>query len=233
MSSESIAETLEACTSRCKSMDAPLNERLAVFADEVKRLAPGFTEIVERMVGRLKAAGAGENAPNVGEVLPPFVLPDEGGSLVALDSLLERASTVVAFHRGHWCPYCRINADSLAKIHPEVLDAGGQMVVITPEIAKFNRQLKEEVAADFPILTDLDCGYALELKLAVKINDEKRGAMQSAGWDISPFQDNSNWILPIPATFVLGRDSIIKARFVDPDYRKRMDIDALISALKH
>jgi peroxiredoxin len=232
LTSESLAESLERCTLRCKEMDAPLNERLAVFADEVQRLAPDFTAIVERMVGRLKAAGAGENAPNVGDVMPSFVLPDENGHLVALDSLIENGNTVVAFHRGHWCPYCRINADSLAKIHPEVLVAGGQMVVITPEIAKFNRQLKEEVTAGFPILTDLDCGYALELKLAIKINDEKRNAMQTAGWDISPFQDNSDWILPIPATFVIGRDGVIKARFVDPDYRKRMDIDELISALK-
>ena len=87
-------------------------------------------------------------------------------------------------------------------------------------------------AASFPILTDLDCGYALELKLAIKINDEKRNAMTSSGWDIAPFQDNDNWILPIPATFVIGGDGVIKARFVDPDYRRRMEIDDLLGALK-
>ena len=39
-------------------------------------------------------------------------------------------------------------------------------------------------------------------------------------------------MLPIPATFVVGRDGRIKARFVDPDYRKRMAIEELIAALK-
>jgi hypothetical protein len=39
-------------------------------------------------------------------------------------------------------------------------------------------------------------------------------------------------LLPIPATFVVGKDGRIKARFVDPDYRKRAAIDALIDALK-
>ena len=69
------------------------------------------------------------------------------------------------------------------------------------EIAKYNSKLKRESGAEFSILTALDCGYALELKLAIKINDEKRNAMTSSGWDFSPFHDNSNWILPIPATF--------------------------------
>ena len=36
----------------------------------------------------------------------------------------------------------------------------------------------------------------------------------------------------IPATFVVGKDGRIKARFVDPDYRKRMTVDELLEALK-
>ena len=68
--------------------------------------------------------------------------------------------------------------------------------------------------------------------MAIKINDEKRNAMTSSGWDIAPFQDNDNWILPIPATFVIGSDGLVKARFVDPDYRKRMGIDELLEALE-
>ena len=39
-------------------------------------------------------------------------------------------------------------------------------------------------------------------------------------------------MLPIPATFVVGRDGLVKARFVDSDFRKRMEIDDLIAALK-
>ncbi len=105
-------------------------------------------------------------------------------------------------------------------------------MVITPEVQRYNKRLKAEAGAGFPILTDLDCGYALDIQLAIRINDEKRAAMTSAGWDISPFQDNDNWILPIPATFVVGEDGLVKARFVDPDYRKRMAIDELIAALQ-
>ena len=46
------------------------------------------------------------------------------------------------------------------------------------------------------------------------------------------FHGNDGWVLPIPATFVVGRDGLVKARFVDPDFRKRMEVDDLIAALK-
>jgi peroxiredoxin len=50
--------------------------------------------------------------------------------------------------------------------------------------------------------------------------------------DIAKFQGNESWMLPIPATFVVGRNGRISARFVDPDYRKRMAIDDLAAALR-
>jgi peroxiredoxin len=56
--------------------------------------------------------------------------------------------------------------------------------------------------------------------------------MTGAGWDPSKSQGTENWLLPIPATFVVGTDGEVKARFVDPDYRKRMEVDDLIAALK-
>jgi peroxiredoxin len=49
---------------------------------------------------------------------------------------------------------------------------------------------------------------------------------------MASFHGNDGWVLPIPATFVVGRDGLVKARFVDPDFRKRMEINDLIAALK-
>jgi len=232
MTDPSLAEILEACTQRCREMDAPLGDRLSAFADDVRRLSPDFAEIVDGMVNRLARAGAGASAPSPGETMPSFVLPDENGRLVSLGELLQKGPVVVSFLRGHWCPYCRISADALSRIDPEIKAAGGHIVVITPEVQKYTRTLKRDAQAEFPILTDLDSGYALELGLAIRIDDDKRHAMTLSGWDISVFQDSDNWTLPIPATFVVGIDRIVKAKFVDPDYRKRMAIEDILSALR-
>ena len=79
----------------------------------------------------------------------------------------------------------------------------------------------------FPVLSDMDNGYALMLNLAFLISDEMRRAMIKAGWDFSPYQGNTNWTLPIPATFVLDRGGRVKARLPGerPRYRRHMDAE--------
>ena len=124
MTTQSFAELLEASTQRCREMDAPLSVRLQAFVDDVRSLSPTFADIVDRMVSRLKLSGAGESAPAPGERMPPFLLPDQDGHLTNLEDLLSRGPAVVSFHRGHWCPYCRLNTDARAKIEPEVAAAG-------------------------------------------------------------------------------------------------------------
>jgi peroxiredoxin len=68
--------------------------------------------------------------------------------------------------------------------------------------------------------------------LAIRLGDRVRTLYLSHGLNLERFQRSSNWFVPIPATFVVGRDGVIVARHVDPDFRKRMDIEDIIAALK-
>ena len=56
--------------------------------------------------------------------------------------------------------------------------------------------------------------------------------LTAIGRTLPDYQGNDTWMLPIPATFVVGRDGLVKARFVDPDFRRRMAVEELIAALK-
>jgi peroxiredoxin len=56
--------------------------------------------------------------------------------------------------------------------------------------------------------------------------------MISSGWDPSVSQGTDNWALPIPATFIVDTRGMVRARFVDPDYRIRMGIEDVIAALR-
>lgn len=98
-----------------------------------------------------------------------------------------------------------------------------------PETQPYAEKFKADADAPFPVLTDLDNGYALSLNLAIWLGAEIQGLLSQ---DLSNFHGNDGWVLPIPATFVIGRDGLVKARFVDPDFRKRMEIDDLLAALK-
>lgn len=233
MSSKSLVEALEEAFLDAREMDAPLNERLDAVAAAVRALSPAFAETVDALINRLQMAAAGASAPAIGEAMPPFVLPDVTRQLVSLPALLAKGPTAVAFHRGHWCPYCRLNAAALSQVQGEIKDAGGQIVVITPDRQKFASMLKSESGGPFPVLTDIDNGYALSLNLAIWCGEAMSAMIAKAGWDIPTYQGNATWMLPIPATFVIGTDGIITARYIDPDYRKRMAVEDLIEAFKH
>jgi peroxiredoxin len=232
MNSKPLSELLEEAFVQCRDMDASLAERLQAFADAVRRLGPNFQDAVDDLVARLKEHDVGETAPKPGEKMPSFVLPDERGQLVSLEKLLEEGPVAVTFHRGHWCPYCRINTRALAEAQGQIAAEGGRVAAIMPDREHFTAGLKAESDAPFPILTDFDNGYALSLNLAFWVGEEMQDLMSSAGWDVSRSQGSNTWLLPVPATFVVGTDGEVKARFVDPDYRKRMTIEDLLSALR-
>jgi peroxiredoxin len=59
--------------------------------------------------------------------MPLFVLPDETGHLVSLDTLIDKGPVAITFHRGYWCPYCRINTRALAEAQHEIAAEGGQI----------------------------------------------------------------------------------------------------------
>lgn len=232
MTARIVADDLREAFERARNLDASMSERLNMFADAVRRQHPPAAAIVDRMVNRLKEHGAGAAAPEPGEPMPPFLLPDENGRLVSLKDLLVGGPAIITFHRGHWCPYCRISINTLARAQERIEHLGARMVAIVPEREQFAAELKFDSGVRFPILIDMDNGYALTLNLAIWVGDEMEAFMTSLGRVLPEYQGNDSWMLPIPATFVVGQDGHIVARFVDPDYRKRMAVEALIACLQ-
>jgi peroxiredoxin len=232
MTEPKLSDLLEQSFARCRNLEVPLGDRLQAFANELRRLVPHFQTAVDSLVTRLAESNAGATAPKVGEPMPAFLLPDEQGRLVRLEDLLGDGPAALAFNRGHWCPYCRINIEALARAQEEVAAERRRIAAIVPDRQRFAVWLKSDAKAPFPVLTDMNNGYAMALGLAIYVGDELKQMMVSSGFDPSVSQGTDDWMLPIPATFIVGTDGIVRARFVDPDYRMRMAIEDLLAALR-
>ncbi|MFN3958816.1 MAG: peroxiredoxin-like family protein [Parvularculaceae bacterium] len=229
--SSDLVAALERATDRAVATKAPLRVRLKIIADEVRRLNDVLADAVDRFVARLQDAEAGAAAPKVGDPFPDFLLPDQGGRLVGFDTLRGDGPLVIAFLRGHWCPYCKTTAVALGEIADAATAKGARIVAITPESRKYSERLSTDADHKFPVLTDVDNGFALALNLAIWVDDDMARLIAVAGWDVPAYQTAKSWVLPIPATFIVDRLGRVAARYVNADYRTRMDVDDILAAL--
>jgi peroxiredoxin len=225
-----LVAALEDVFQTVRDNEWPLSQRLKAIADEVRTKGPDFAIAVDAFVARLEAAQAGEGAPQVGEVMPGFTMPDQDGRLVTLGEIVAQGPAVLAFHRGHWCPYCRMNMVGLAEIQDRIGQA--RIYAISAEQQAYTRRLRGESGARFPFLTDIDGGYALSINLAIWVDEFMAGLIAGAGWDIPGYQGGQAWILPVPSVFILDPNGVVRTRHVDPDYRRRMELEAIVAGVK-
>lgn len=224
-------EFAEAFAEVC-AMDAPLSERLAAYVRKLRDANSEFASAYDRLVERLAAGKSGHTAPKVGAVMPPFLLPSHAGGMVALGALLRSGPVVVSFNRGHWCTFCKLELRAFAESHEAIAAHGGRVVSIMPERQAYTRRANAEQATAVTVLTDIDNGYALSLGLVIWVGPEVQAIMSDRGACLPELQGNDGWLLPTPATFVVGRDGRIAARFVDPDFRRRQDMEQIVAVLK-
>jgi peroxiredoxin len=229
--SKSLEEALADAFQRADSLESPLEKRLEFYLGESRKLLPDLEATYDELVARLRSSQSQILIPAVGERLPDFLMSDSEGHLVELSALLRKGSLVVSFNRGPWCDYCGLELHALARAYPEIVAAGGDVVSIVPETAKYALKLQQSRRLPFRVLTDLDLAYALSLGLVFWVGDKIKDTYRRFGIDLERFQGHGGWLLPIPATLVLNHEGLIKARFVDPDFRHRMATEDILSAL--
>jgi peroxiredoxin len=209
-----------------------LNDQLSAYQEQSRSQRPDFAIAYDDLVKRLEALDRGDVGPKLGERMPPFNLPDENGRLVSLDALLRTGPVVISFNRGHWCPYCKIELRSLAASHDQIRRLGASVVAIMPETARYTAGYAHGNELPFPVLSDIDLGYALSLDLIFFVGPEVQKLYQEAGVELEEYQGHNGYFLPMAAKFIVGQDGLIKARQVNREFRERMEPEAIIAVLE-
>jgi peroxiredoxin len=114
----------------------------------------------------------------------------------------------------------------------EIAARGARVVSIMPETEEFIGKAAAKTRNAVTFLSDIDCGYALNLGLVIWLGERVRDLYLSHGLNLEMYQGSNSWFVPIPATFVVGKDGRILARHVDPDFRHRMDVEDIIATLE-
>ena len=211
------------------SMEGPLKVRLEALTKIIAIHDPEFADAYKELVAHLRAAEAGGAAPQIGAIMPSFLLSDHNGHLVGLESMLGKGPVVISFNRGHWCEYCDLELRTFAAAHVEFARHGTRVVSIMPERLEFLRRVSDRTNHTFLTLSDMDNSYAMELGLVIWLGERVQKLLSGSGLSLEKVQGNDSWFVPIPATFVLDSKGVIVARYVDPDFRTRMDVDKVLA----
>ncbi|OJJ21283.1 hypothetical protein BKI52_12025 [marine bacterium AO1-C] len=207
-----------------------LQEELQAMRE--KAASTDLFQIHETVTEDLRRTNKLANVPLVGEVAPPFSLPDEGNHLVSSISLLEKGPLIISFFRGDWCAFCNLELRALQRSLAEFQKFGASLVGISPQTVSYAHMVADRRNVQYQVLSDAGNKIADSYGLMFTMPNELRNAYKAFGVDIAQINNNpSSAEVPVPATFVVNTDGLVSYRFVDADYTKRAEPSDIIANL--
>jgi peroxiredoxin len=196
------------------------------------KASPEVLAIVKRADEELRNSGIAATAMRAGEKAPDFTSPNAVGRPYHLADGLARGPVVVTFYRGAWCPYCNLQLKMYQKILHQIHATGASLVAISPQTPDQSQATLLHNFLEYEVLSDLGNRVGRAYGLVYPLNGEMRKVYLGFGIDLSRYNGDDSWEIPLPGTFVVARNAVIRLAFVDPDYRKRLQPAELLAVLQ-
>lgn len=167
----------------------------------------------------------------VGQKAPMFKAIDQNGKTIISDEILEKEQLIVVFYRGQWCPICNKHLSHLQDNVAKFRKAGARLVAISPEIPVSIEKTVNKTKAEYSILHDVDYKIMKEYGVDFILPPKMVKKYKEYGIDLTVSNGNDDQILPVPATYVIGKDGIVKYVQYDPDYKNRSNAEEILKHL--
>ena len=210
-----------------------LADQLAAYqAGFQQRAAPERVAAMEAATADLRATGIAARALQVGAKAPDVTLPDALNRPVQLSALWQRGPLVLVFYRGGWCPYCNLELRAWQQQADALQHLGSQLVAVSPQTPDNSLSTAEKNELAFPVLSDSGLAAAQAFGIAFTMNADLVELYSRVGNDLPTLNGNGQWVLPIPATYLIDATGRISLAHVDADYRERAEPLRVLEALR-
>jgi peroxiredoxin len=210
-----------------------LTQQLADFkAGVVQRAPPERVAMMENATAQLKSSGIEQQALGVDDNVPDISLPNATGQMVSLASLWQRGFLVLTFYRGGWCPYCNLELKAWQENLDLLRSLGASLAAISPQTPDNSLSTAEKNQLLYPVLSDTHLQAATAFGIAFEMPQELIELYRSIGNDLPVLNGNGRWALPLPATYVIGRDGRVLYAHIEADYRERAEPSEVIAAVR-
>lgn len=162
---------------------------------------------------------------------PDFKAKDQYGKEIRLKDLLKEGKVVLVFYRGQWCPYCNKELSRFQDSLQFIKEKGATLIAVSPELPENVSKTVEKTNAEFSILYDekLKIMKAYDVDFELPQNTVTR--YRNAGLDVEKNNGANGNFLPVPAVYIIDKESTITFRFFDTDYKKRPSVKELLDNL--
>ena len=158
------------------------------------------------------------------------------GTATSLGSLLTSGPILITFYRGNWCLFCNIHLRGLQQHLPAFKEAGVQLVAITPELPDESISTVEKNNLDFTVLSDVDNKLARDLGITYMQPENMKAVFEylSVDWEKTYGADAAKrgLVVPVPASFLVDQDYIVRERHVEPNYHERLEPEVALEWIK-
>ena len=114
---------------------------------------------------------------------------------------------------------------------PEFEAAGVTLIAVSPQTAEHVREGAEADKLTFAMLVDQRNEVARKWGLVFKMPDYFKEWYLKFDIDLEKFNGDASWELPMPASFAVDREGIIRFAAADPDYTKRPEPTEILASL--
>lgn len=208
-----------------QSIDAYNAEKAAKVPNQVLATMAGATEA-------LKASGIENRALKTGDRMPDFELRNQHGAPRRFSDCLAQSPVVLHVYRGGWCPYCNLEMKALHDALPEIEALGARLLGMSPETPDKAIATTERHRIEIDILHDTGNRISERLGLVFELPEALRPIYRDLGIDIPAYNGDDSFRLPVPATYIIGKDATISGSFVNADYTQRMEPVEIVAHLK-
>jgi peroxiredoxin len=170
--------------------------------------------------------------PRVGDKAPAFTLADQHGTMVRLADRLSQGPVVLLFVRGAWCPFCTLTLRAYQDWLPAIHDAGGDLLAITPQPASTCSLMAERDLLAFQTLSDDGNQVARAYGIAFETDPLLRPLYERLGHDLPRLNGTGDWTIPLPATFIIGRDGKVVLAHVEAAHYRRLEPAHAVTTLE-
>lgn len=198
----------------------------------VSRMPEDVQRRMAEVNAQLSARDLERNALQHEDRIPAFTLDDHLGRAVSSETLLQRGALVLNFYRGSWCPYCNLELKALSEHQDAMRDLGAELVAISPERPEGGADSVLKHQLKFPVLSDPGNRVARRFGLVFDLPAALREIYRGFDIDLPGHNGDESWQLPMPATYVVNRDGVIRYVFVDSDYTRRAEPSEVLDALR-